>query len=210
MRKWALCALGGVVLSAGVTFVGTGTAFAMPLPANGAANCSITGSGTFLPHLTAAGSSVAEAIKFHGTTGTCSTSTVVTTAGTPVTITGMTVKGVGKLVDPSTGSFANSCTGFNTQDRIAKLKLKVTWTSVPAIAPTKVTYVNGTVPPGYPLGTVRRRVRTLGGNDHHRRLIRHVTLGAPVADHKRRECVLFDVGALCRFHLGTGSYLDFT
>ncbi len=210
MRKWALCALGGVVLSAGVTFVGTGTAFAMPLPANGAANCSITGSGTFLPHLTAAGSSVAEAIKFHGTTGTCSTSAVVTTAGTPVTITGMTVKGVGKLVDPSTGSFANSCTGFNTQDTIAKLKLKVTWTSVPAIAPTKVTYVNGTVPLVTPSGLFDDVSAPSGATT--------TIVGSFATSPSALLSLITNVVNACSstwgpyagFTFGTGSYLDFT
>ncbi len=152
MRRLLLCVVGVTVLAAAMTFASTGTAFAGPLRATGSANCSITGSGTLHPHLTAVGSGGGEAIKFTGTTGSCTTVGVQNTAGVPVTITGMTVKGVGKLINPSTGSFANSCNGFNTQDEIAAMKLKVVWAAVPAIKPTVVSYVHGTIPLVSPSG----------------------------------------------------------
>lgn len=152
MRRLLLCFATAAVLVAALTFVDTATAFAGPLPAYGTANCSITGSGTFHPHLTATGSSIGEAIKFMGATGSCVTGSVVNTAGVAVTITGMTVKGVGKLVNPTTGSYANSCTGFNTQDRIAGMKLKVVWAATPAIKDTKVVYSGGTSPLVSPSG----------------------------------------------------------
>ena len=93
MKRLLLSVAGVVLLTATVTFVGTGVASANPLQAYGTANCAISGTGTFHPHLTAAGSSHGEAIKFVGTSGSCTGSASVTTAGTPVTITGMTIKG---------------------------------------------------------------------------------------------------------------------
>ncbi len=153
MRRSLLCFATAAVLAAALTFVNTETAFAGPLPAYGTANCSITGNGTFHPHLTATGSSVHETIKFTGATGSCVTGPIVNAAGIPVTITGMTVKGVGKLINPtSTTSFANSCTGFNTQDTIQGLKLKVVWAATPAIKSTTVVYLNGTSPLVTPVG----------------------------------------------------------
>jgi hypothetical protein len=152
MKRLLLCITGVVLLTATVTLVGAGVASAGPLPAYGNVNCAISGSGTFHPHLTAAGSSRAEAIKFIGTSSSCTGTVAVTTAGTPVTITGMTIKGAGKLINSATGTFANSCTAFNTQDVIRGLKLKVAWTATPAIRPTTITYVNGTTPLVSPSG----------------------------------------------------------
>lgn len=154
MKRLLFCVTGVVLMTTAMTFVDTGVASAMPLAAYGTANCAISGSGTFHPHLTASGSSAGETIKFMGTGSSCTGSASVTTAGTPVTITGMTIKGVGKLINPATGTFANSCSGFNTQDVIRAMKVKVTWTSTPAIRPTKITYINGTIPLVSPLGTV--------------------------------------------------------
>jgi len=151
MRRLLFCFATVAVLAAALTFVDTGTAFAGPLPAYGTANCSITGTGTFHPHLTATGSSFGETMKFMGATGSCVTGPVVNSAGVGVTITGMTVKGVGKLVNPSTATYANSCAGFNT-DVIRGLKLKVVWTATPAIKNTTVVYVNGTSPLVSPSG----------------------------------------------------------
>ncbi len=152
MRRLLLCVTGVFLLTATVTLVGTGVASAMPLPAYGTANCAISGTGTFHPHLTAAGSSLGETIKFVGTSSSCTGSAAVSTAGTPVTITGMTIKGVGKLIDSTTGTFANSCTGFNTQDVIRAMKVKVVWAATPAIRPTTITYVSGTIPLVSPSG----------------------------------------------------------
>jgi hypothetical protein len=146
MRKLLLCVAMATVLATGMTIVDAGTAFAVPPPASGTVNCAIAGSGTFHPHLTAAGSSAAEGIKFAGTSGNCTSGAFVTTTGVVATVTGLTLHGVGKLVNPTTGTFANSCTGFNTQDRIAALKVKVVWNSVPAIHNTIVTYTSGTLP----------------------------------------------------------------
>ncbi len=152
MRRLLLCFSAVALLAAALTFVDTGTAFAGPLPAYGTANCSITGTGTFHPHLTAAGSSFGETMKFMGATGSCVTGPIVNSAGVGVTITGMTVKGVGKLINTSTGTYANSCSGFNTQDTIRAMKLKVVWAATPAIKNTTVVYSNGTIPLVSPSG----------------------------------------------------------
>ncbi len=153
MRRLLLCTVTVTVLAAALNFVDAGTAFAGALPAYGTANCSITGTGSFHPHLTPTGSSFKDALSFVSAPASCVTGPVVNAAGIPVTITGMRVTaGVGKLISPSTGSHANSCPGFNTQDTIQGMKLKVAWTATPAIKNTTVVYLGGASPLVSPSG----------------------------------------------------------
>ena len=96
-----------------------GVAGAVPPSAQGTVNCPVTGAGGFGPKLTAAGVATA-AVKWHflgatPTSGTCTASAgVPNSAGflSPVTITGVKVKGVGYLSGPLN---ANSCPVFSAR-----------------------------------------------------------------------------------------------
>jgi hypothetical protein len=210
MKRLLLCLTGVVLLTATVTFVGTGVASANPLAAYGTTNCAISGSGTFHPHLLASGSSAGETVKFTGTSSSCTGSTFVTTAGTPVAITGMLVKGVGKLINSATGTFANGCPNFNTQDVIRAMKLKVTWTATPAIRPTVVTYVSGTTPLVSPSGSFDEISAPSGATTH----ITGSFASSPAALLTLITIVLYACsstwGPYSAFTFGSGSSLYFT
>jgi hypothetical protein len=130
-----------------VTVVGEGVSGAVPLSATGSVSCTISGTGTFAPKLTAAGVPVtAVKLKFKGaspTSGGCTSSAgVVNSAGTvtPVTIHSVVVKGAGYLSGPAN---ANSCAVFTAADAAGVVKVKFTWGATPAIAPTVITYTAG-------------------------------------------------------------------
>ncbi len=147
MFKKALVGSTTIVLSVALFGVlGSGVSGAAPLPAHGTVSCTDAGTGAFMPKLTLPGSSRGLAIKFHGAGTSCTSSaTTVSSTGvvTPVTITGVAIKGVGKLMSLNTG-FANACATFDSFDTIAAVKVKFVWTATPAIAPTVITYVGGT------------------------------------------------------------------
>ena len=201
MKRFLLCITGVVLLSAAVTFVGTGVASANPLPAIGTANCAISGTGTFHPHLLASGTSFGETVKFLGTSSSCTASATVTTAGTPVTITGMTVKGVGKL-----SQFGH----WHVCQRLPQLQH-------PGCDPGHEVegHVDGN--PGHPangghlrqrhdssgltVGIVRPDIGAFGSDDHHYRLVRFIAGRPPGPDHQCLVRLFLDLGPLLRLHL---------
>ncbi len=137
----ALLAFGGVVVTGG-------SASAVPLPkAIGNVTCVVSGTGKFSPKLTPTGvATTAVKTTFKGvtpTSGGCSGSaSIPNSAGslTPVTIFGATFKGAGYY---SGVLNANSCPVFSTIDGVGVIKMKITWASAPAIAPTVLTFASG-------------------------------------------------------------------
>lgn len=138
----ALLATAGMVM---VEMAAVGVASAAPV-ASGSVTCSIAGSGRFAPALVATASHTGafEGVKYSGKTGTCTSSAGA--GGRVVTIRGANFKAVGKLKDPSSLVAAKSCVSFTNADEIQVLKVKITWVSAPAIAPTVVTYTVGSAP----------------------------------------------------------------
>jgi hypothetical protein len=149
-----------VLMMTTVTVVGEGISGATPLPkAVGSVSCGVTGTGGFGPKLTAAGIPITP-VKFRfsvasPTSGGCSGSAgIPNSAGTltPVSIFAVSVKGVGYLSGPIN---ANSCAQFTTADTVGVVKVKFTWVSSPAIAPTVITYTaGGPVVSGGPFDTI--------------------------------------------------------
>ena len=124
----------------------SGVAGATPRPAQGTVSCSISGTGRFAPKLTLSGSSLTLGMRFSGSGSGCTSSATTSTISgvpTPVTISAVTVHALGTLVPLSTG-LANACSTFDSFDTIGLIKVRYNWTSVPAIAPTVVTYSGGT------------------------------------------------------------------
>ena len=147
-----LLGISAVVVLASTTFAlaDPGVSGAAAPSATGSVGCKITGSGKFSPKLTLAGSSTVVKIKFTATsTGGC---------GAQATIPGATVSISGSryLTSLLPGN-ANSCANFTSANTIGVVKVKFTWASVPAIAPTIVTYTGGTAPivSGSPLDAIR-------------------------------------------------------
>lgn len=150
-----------LVVSASLLGVfGSGVAGALAPAATGSVVCSVSGKGTFTPTLTLAGSATPLHIAFGATaTGGCfSAAQAPNSAGllTPVTITGVSITGIGTMVPLSTGLLANKCAVFKGSDTIGVIKVHYSWISVPAIAPTTVTYTGGTahIVSGSPLDNI--------------------------------------------------------
>jgi hypothetical protein len=144
-----------VLASSALALAQPGVSGATPPPASGTVGCKISGSGKFAPKLTVPGSHPTVKIKFTATaTGGCGGQAGA--GGAVVNITGVTIKGVGVLTSLAPGN-ANSCANFTTADTIGTVKVKFSWVSSPAIAPTVVTYTGGTAPivSGTPLATIR-------------------------------------------------------
>jgi len=138
-----------VLLMTTVTVVGEGVSAAAPPPsATGSVACKIIGAGKFGPKLTATGTTglTVDKIKFNGvspTSGGCASSAVTANSAgllTPVTINSVVVKGGGYLSGPAN---ANSCAAFSSADAVGVVQVKFFWGSVPAIAPTIITYTAG-------------------------------------------------------------------
>jgi len=151
----AACVLGITA----VALISEGTAGAAPGNAVGSVACKITGKGGFSPKLTAPGVATT-AVKFHfvgvsPNPGGCGSSAgVPNSAGglTPVIINGVKVVGTGFLSGPVN---ANSCAVFTAADAAGVVKVKFTWSAVPAIAPTIITYsAGGPVVSGSPTDTI--------------------------------------------------------
>ncbi len=148
----ALVAFGSVLVS-------TGTASAVPLPkAVGSVGCKVSGAGKFAPKLTPAGTAVTilKTVFTGSSTGGCGGSAgIPNTAGTltPVTITGAAFKGVGYY---NGAPHPDSCPSFTTADVVGIIKVKIVWSSVPAIAPTVLTFTSGSSPvvSGSPTDTI--------------------------------------------------------
>jgi len=149
MKRTLLTLSALLVLSATLfTVVGTGVAEAAPV-ASGSVACTVTGKGAFTPALTLTGGSSSLGINFGAvspTSGGCfSSATAPNSAGltVPVTITAVSITGTGSLVPIGSGS-PNKCAVFRAADTIGVIKVKYTWTSTPAIAPTVLTFTGGT------------------------------------------------------------------
>jgi hypothetical protein len=142
-----LLALSAIVaLSATLfTVADAGVAGAAAPPASGTVGCKITGAGTFSPTLTFGGSSTAVKTNFHAAGGCSGTATVPNSAGTttPVAISSVAISETGYIKKVGPG-FANKCSAFQASDTIGVMKVKYTWTAIPAIAPTVVTFTGGT------------------------------------------------------------------
>ena len=144
-----------VLASTAFALAEPGVSGAAPPPASGTVGCKITGKGSFAPKLTLAGSHTTVKIKFTATaTGGCGAQAGA--GGAVVNITGVTITGKGVLTSLAPGN-ANSCVNFTTADTIGTVKVKYSWVSTPAIAPTVVTYTGGTAPivSGSPVDTIR-------------------------------------------------------
>ncbi len=148
-----------VLLMTTVTVVGEGVSGAAAPSASGSVSCKITGTGKFSPKLTATGvNTTGVKFRFLGaspTSGGCTSSAgVPNSAGTvtPVTINTVAVKGVGFLAGPAN---ANACAIFSSADAVGSVTVRFNWGSVPAIAPTFITYsAGGPVVSGSPNDTI--------------------------------------------------------
>jgi hypothetical protein len=144
-----------VLASTGFALAEPGVSGAAVPSATGTVGCKISGSGKFAPKLTLPGTTTTVKIKFTATaTGGCGAQARI--PGALVSITGVTIKGAGTLTSLAPGN-ANSCPNFTSADTIGVVKVRFNWVSVPAIAPTIVTYTGGTAPivSGTPVDTIR-------------------------------------------------------
>jgi hypothetical protein len=142
--------------------VDAGVSGAAAQPALGNVACNVTGTGKFAPKLTLTGVATTT-VKFKfkevsPTSGGCTGSvSVPNSAGSlsPVTVHGVTVKGVGSLKPTGPGN-ANACSVFTGSDTIGTIVVKYVWSATPAIAPSVVTYTNGVTPivSGTPFDTI--------------------------------------------------------
>jgi len=140
----ALCAV--AVLSAAIfAVVDTGVAGAASPAATGTIGCKITGAGTFSPKLTIPGSSTGVKINFKAKGGCSGNVKAPNSAGAlgPVTVSSVAISGTGYFKKQGAG-FANKCSNFQSSDKIGVITVTYNWTSVPAIAPTTVTFTGGT------------------------------------------------------------------
>ncbi len=150
-----------VISTAALTAVDAGVSGAAAPPATGSVSCNVTGIGKFSPKLTLLGNATAVKFRFKEatpTSGGCTGSvSVPNSAGflSPVTVTGVKVKGLGYLVPTGPGN-ANACSVFTASDTIGSITVKYIWAATPAIAPTVVTYNGGSGPivSGTPLDTI--------------------------------------------------------
>ena len=135
------------VLSATLfTVVDTGTAFAAAPAATGTIGCKILGSGRFSPPLTIPGSSKTVKVNFNAKSASCGGNVKApNSAGLvgPVTVSSVAITGSGYIKKVGPG-FANKCSNFQGSDTIGVITVTYNWTSVPAIAPTVVTFTGGT------------------------------------------------------------------
>ena len=121
--------------------VDSGVAWAGNPPASGSVSCKVTGSGTFSPRLTSAGSPGGVKFAFTAKSTDCSSSATLP-SGAPVAITGVTVTASG-FWNPASGPTGSSCASLTT-DTLGALQLKYVWVASPAIANTKITINGGT------------------------------------------------------------------
>ena len=148
--KRKLLAVSAALLVCGslLVVIDSGVAGAVAPSATGSVVCNVTGKGSFTPGLTLAGSTTPVHISFGAaTTSGCFSAAVASNSTgslSPVTITGVSVTGTGTLVPLSSSLLANKCAVFKASDTIGVIKVHYTWISVPAIAPTTVTYTGGT------------------------------------------------------------------
>lgn len=142
--KRKVLALSAIVVLAATLFTAadSGVAGAAPPAATGSVGCKITGSGRFSPTLTLAGSATTDTTVFTAS-GACSASATIpgTTIVPSITAVSIVAKGTFKKVG---AGFANKCSAVQLSDRIGVIKVTYNWTSVPAIAPTVVTFTGGT------------------------------------------------------------------
>jgi len=147
-RKWIAVSAALVVSASLFVAIDAGLAGAVTPAATGSVVCNVTGKGSFSPGLTLAGSATPLHISFGAvtTSGCFSAAVAPNSAGSlsPVTITGVSVTGAGTMVPLGTGLLANKCAVFKASDTIGVIKVHYNWISVPAIAPTTVTYTGGT------------------------------------------------------------------
>ena len=117
-------------------------------PAAGTLVCSLptSGNGTFSPTLTLSGSSATVSTTLNATGPCVGHGTTHNAAGhlVPLTITGVSMNGSGTIKRIGSGS-ANRCSAFQAHDTLGTIKVTYNWTSVPAIAPTVVTFTGGSV-----------------------------------------------------------------
>ncbi len=134
--------LGILVLAVTVVTVlmGATTSWAGPPDAHGKVGCKVTGSGTFSPKLTHAGSPGGVKYTFKATSKDCSSAARLV-SGQPVQITGVTIQANG-FWNPTVGPTGSSCASL-PNDKVGSLTMTFTWTSVPAVAPTNVTITGG-------------------------------------------------------------------
>ncbi len=146
MKRKLLAVSAVAVLSATIFGVAnTGVAGAASPAATGTIGCKITGAGTFSPTLTMAGSSNGVKIYFKAKGGCSGNVKAPNSAGAlgPVTVSSVTITGTGYFKKAGAG-FGNKCSNFQSSDKIGVITVKYAWTSVPAIAPTTVTFTGGT------------------------------------------------------------------
>ncbi len=119
--------------------VGTGASWAGPPSAVGTVGCKVVGTMKFHPKLTFVGTPGGDKFTIKATSTGCSSNATVGTV--VVHITGATVTASGYWNHPIGGS-GNSCPNLSS-DLLGIVNYKYTWTSVPAIAPTKITTSGG-------------------------------------------------------------------
>ncbi len=159
-RKWMAVSVALVASASLFVVINSGVASALAPSATGSVVCNVTGKGSFTPGLTLAGSATPVHISFGAatTSGCFSAAVAPNSAGSlsPVTITGVSITGAGTMVPLSTGLLANKCAVFKSSDTIGVIKVHYNWVSVPAIAPTTVTYTGGTahIVSGTPLDNI--------------------------------------------------------
>lgn len=162
MRRLVGVAVAVFMATSALMAIDAGVASAAAPAATGSISCAVTGLGKFSPKLTLAGVAT-PAVKFRflevsPTAGGCAGTVFASNSAgaiTPVTVTGVKVKGTGHIQSLSPGN-ANSCPLFTSSATIGALTVTYTWTSTPAIAPTIVTYGLGAAPivSGSPLDTI--------------------------------------------------------
>ena len=155
--KRKLLALSAVAVLSATMFgvVDTGVAGAASPAATGNIGCKIAGGGTFSPTLTIPGNSTGVKINFKAKGGCSGNVKAPNSAGAlgPVTVSSVAISGTGYFKKAGPG-FANKCSNFQSNDKIGVITVTYNWTSVPAIAPTTVTFTGGTasfVSPIFPL-----------------------------------------------------------
>lgn len=139
MRRKSLGILVAAV-SAVTVMMGATASWAGPPDAHGNVGCKVTGSGTFSPKLTHAGSPGGVKYTFKAVSKDCGGSVHLVT-GLPVSITGVTIQASG-FWNPTVGPTGSSCASL-PNDKVGSLSMKFTWTSAPAIAPTTLTITGG-------------------------------------------------------------------